>query len=161
MAIMLNTQAPDFSLEASNGQWVNLQDLKGSFVVLIFYPLNDSPTCNRQLKDVELNIQEFLLANTRVFGVNTASVEKQRAYCTRKRLQFPILSDPGGKIAKKYKAHMLWMPFNLRTVVVIDPEGTICFYRRGVPDMNDVIETIKSRTMSIRSEELGDAVKPK
>src|SRR5438094_692260 len=117
---MLNTKAPDFSLEASTGQWVNLNELAGSFVVLIFYPLNDSPTCNRQLKDAELSLQDFLLVNARVFGVNTEPVEKQRAYCTRKRLQFPILSDPGGKLAKKYKAHMLWLPFNLRTVVVVD-----------------------------------------
>jgi peroxiredoxin Q/BCP len=157
---MLNTKAPDFSLEASNGQKVSLNELRGAFVVLIFYPMNDSPHCNKQLKDAELNIQEFLLANTRVFGINTAAAEKQREYCMRKRLSFPILSDPGGKTAKKYKAHMLWLPFNLRTVVVVGPNGDVCYWKRGLPSASEIIEAIKSKTMELKSTTLGDAIKP-
>ena len=148
---MLNTNAPQFSLEASTGQQVSLSELAGSYVVLIFYPVNDSPTCNKQLKDADLNMQDFLMLNARVFGVNTATVEKQRAYCTRKRLQFPILSDPGGKVAKQYKAHMIWLPFNLRTVVVIDPQGIICYWKRGLPDTDEILTAIKQRGTTLSS----------
>jgi thioredoxin-dependent peroxiredoxin len=157
---MLNSKAPDFSLEASNGQKITLNELAGAFVVLIFYPMNDSPNCNKQLKETDLNIQEFLLANTRVFGVNTAPVEKQREYCIRRRLSFPILSDPGGKTAKKYKAHMLWLPFNLRTVVVVDPNGNVCYWKRGLPSASEIIEAIKAKTMELKSAALGEAIKP-
>jgi peroxiredoxin Q/BCP len=147
---MLNQKAPDFSLEASNGQQISLKDLSGTFVVLIFYPLTDSPTCNKQLADAELNLQQFLAANAAVFGINTAPVEKQRAYCTRKRLSFPILSDPGGKVAKLYKAHMLWMPFNLRTVVVVDPTGNICYWKRGFPRADELIDAIGSKSVELK-----------
>ena len=48
---MMNTPAPEFSLTASNGQQINLKDFLGSFVVLIFYPANDTPVCDRQLNE--------------------------------------------------------------------------------------------------------------
>jgi thioredoxin-dependent peroxiredoxin len=142
---MLNTKAPDFTLTASNGQEIDLTDLLSTFVVLIFYPMNDSPTCNRQLTEFSFSTKDFFDLNARIFGVNTATIEKQREYCTRKRLEFPILSDPGGRVAQKYKAHMRWLPFNRRTVVVIDPSGTVCYFKRGVPSHQDIIQSIKSR----------------
>jgi len=147
---MLNMQAPDFSLQASNGKHIRLSDLS-SFVVLLFYPKNEAPTCNHQLGDLNINLEEFLKLNTLVFGVNTAPVEKQRQYCTRRRLEFPILSDPGGSVAKQFKAHMRWLPFNKRTVVVIDPQGTICFYQRGLPSVQAILDTIVTQTSVLNS----------
>lgn len=141
---MLNQPAPDFALDATTGQKVHLQDLKGSFVVLIFYPMNDTPTCNKQLAEMSVNLEDFLAVNARVFGVNTAKVEKQVEYCTRKRLEFPILSDPGGQVAKKYKAFMPLFPVNKRTVVVIDPAGKIIFFERGVPNPDKVLKAIRA-----------------
>ncbi len=148
---MLNIPAPEFSLTASNGQQINLKDFFGSFVVLIFYPANDTPVCNRQLNEASLSMSDFLALGTRVFGVNTASVAKQKDYCTRKKLEYPILSDPGGKVAKAYKAHMVWLPFNNRTVVAIDPKGTICFYKRGAPPASEIIESVKQRKTALES----------
>jgi peroxiredoxin Q/BCP len=148
---MLNSTAPDFSLTASTGQQISLKDLKGSFVVLIFYPANDTPVCDRQLKEASMNICDFLAMGTRVFGVNTASVAKQKDYCTRKKLEYPILSDPGGKVAKAYKAHMIWLPFNNRTVVVVDPQGVICYYQRGAPPAEQILEAIKKRKTELET----------
>lgn len=143
---MLHKKAPDFSLESSTGQNVSLGQFRGSFVVLIFYPMNDTPVCNRQLEEANVNLQEFLEANARVFGVNTASKAKQREYCQRKKLEFPILSDPGGRVAKQFKAHRWWLPTNLRTVVVVDPEGEICYYKRGAPGAQEILIAIKERS---------------
>jgi thioredoxin-dependent peroxiredoxin len=141
---MLNSKAPDFLLESSTGQKVRLADFEGSFVVLVFYPANETPVCNRQLSEMNVNLDQFLTHNTRVFGVNTASAENHKGYCERRRLQFPILSDPGGKVAKQYGAQMKWMPmFIKRTVVAIAPNGDICFYKHGKPDPQDVLEAIE------------------
>ncbi len=145
---MLGQQAPDFSLESTTGQPIGLKDLLGSFVVLIFYPANDTPTCNRQLDEVNENWDDFLQVNARVFGVNTARIEKQKEFCLRRRLQFPILSDPGGTVAKKYKAFLPLFPFNRRTVVAICPRGTILFYERGKPDPQKVLQAITKSTAS-------------
>lgn len=139
---MLNTQAPDFTLEASTGQKITLQDLRGSYVVLIFYPANDTPVCNSQLEEASMHVEKFVECNARVFGVNTASTDKHREYCTRKRLDFPILSDTNAQTAKKYKAYWGWLPVNRRTVVVIDPEGKIVMYERGKPSTEEILSHI-------------------
>lgn len=142
---MLGQQAPDFSLESTTGQPIRLQSLLGSYVVLIFYPANDSPTCNKQLDEVNEVWEGFLEANARVFGINTATLEKQKEFCVRRRLQFPILSDPRGGVAKKYKAFLPLLPFNRRTVVAICPAGKIFFYERGKPDPFKVLSAIKAQ----------------
>lgn len=147
---MLDQKAPEFSLEASTGHAITLQDLRGSFVVLIFYPANDTPTCNTQLDEMSINQQEFLDRNARVFGVNTANASKHAEYCTRKRLEFPILSDPKGETAKRYKAFWGWLNVNKRTVAVIDPEGVICFYERGKPDPSKVVKSIDERAKLLK-----------
>lgn len=148
---MLGKQAPDFSLESTTGQPIRLADLLGSFVVLIFYPANDTPTCNRQLDDLNENWDDFLHLNTRVFGINTAKIEKQKEYCLRRRLQFPILSDPGGVVARKYKAFLPLLPFNRRTVVAICPRGSILFYERGMPNPEKILQIIKASSASATS----------
>jgi len=139
---MLGTKAPDFSLSATTGHNVTLDELAGSYVVLIFYPANDTPVCNLQLDEMSLSASKLLQHNARVFGVNTAKVDKSRDYCTRKRLEFPILSDVGGATAKKFKAFWGWLGMNKRTVVVINPNGMICFYAPGKPSPDTVIQAI-------------------
>ncbi|MBS2000953.1 MAG: peroxiredoxin family protein [Candidatus Obscuribacterales bacterium] len=148
---MLNEKAPDFSLESTTGQDITLSSLAGSYVVLVFYPANDSPTCNKQLSDFSINSTALMETDARVFGVNTAPANKSRSYCTRQRLEFPILSDPGGNTAKKYKAFLGWLPFIKRTVVVIDPAGNICFYERGTPAPESVLECIKQSKLAMRN----------
>lgn len=86
---MLNTLAPDFELEASTGHKVTLADLRGAYVVLIFYPANDTPTCNSQLDEMSISAEKLYEYNARVFGVNTASAVKAKEFCTRRRLEFP------------------------------------------------------------------------
>jgi peroxiredoxin Q/BCP len=140
---MLGQQAPDFSLDATTGQKVHLADLHGSFVVLIFYPANDTPVCNKQLDEASVSAAQLLQHNARVFGVNTAKVEKSRDYCTRKRLEFPILADPGGTVARKYNAFWGWIAMNRRTVVGIDPDGKIMFFERGTPSGEKIINAIQ------------------
>ena len=139
---MLNETAPDFALEATNGEQVKLSSLKGAFVVLVFYPANDTPTCNAQLAEMSLSAQELLARNALVFGVNTASASRSGDYCLRKRLSFPILSDPGGAVARQYKAFTGWIGLNRRTVVVVSPEGSICFYEKGKPPASKILAVI-------------------
>lgn len=143
---MLNSPAPEFALESSTGQSIRLQDMLGTFVVLIFYPMNDTPICNRQLGELSVRAGDLIEWNARIFGVNTAAADKHREYCARKQLNFPILSDPGGATAKKYNAWMGWLPIAKRTVVVIDPSGTICYYQRGAPAAQEIKALIENQS---------------
>ena len=140
---MLNQQAPHFSLESTIGQQIHLKDLLGGFVVLVFYPWNECPRCIKTLGNMSLNVQALFDHNVRVFGVNTGSAEKSAEFCMRRKLEFPILSDPGGVTAKKYGAFMKWLPFNKRVSVVIDPMGKICYYKHGTPAAEEILDHIK------------------
>ena len=149
---MQGQPAPDFTLMASNGKVITLAQLKPAFVVLVFYPANNTPTCNRQLDTFNVNLGRFLQLNTVVFGINTAKLEKQRAYCARRRLEFPILSDPGGGVAKRFHAYCgWWLPINRRTVVVVDPEGQVCFHKRGLPTIEEIEAAICQRQTMLAS----------
>lgn len=88
-----------------------------------------------------------MAVNARVFGVNTASVEKQKEYCLRRRLEFPILSDPGGKVARLYGATLFGLPLISRTVAVIDPTGIFIFHKRSnsPPPNSEMLEAIQNR----------------
>jgi len=140
---MLNQVAPEFSLESTIGQPVNLKDLLGGYIVLVFYPWNECPVCIKHLGNMSFNAQQLFENNVRVFGVNTGSPNKSKEFCLRRKLEFPILSDPGGVTAKKYGAFMKWLPFNKRVSVVIDPQGKICFYKHGTPPAEEIIAYIK------------------
>jgi peroxiredoxin Q/BCP len=150
---MLNSLAPDFSLESTIGQPISNADLKGAFAVLIFYPANDTPTCNKQLSDADLELSSFMSVNARVFGINTAGIEKQKEYCVRRRISFPILSDPGGKVAKLYGAKLFGLPLIIRTVVVIDPNGSNVYHKRGnnPPPPAEILEAIQDSLSKLSS----------
>lgn len=152
---MLNTPAPLFTLYASTGREIRLADLKNAYVVLIFYPSNDSPTCNQQLSETNIALQEYISVPAQVFGVNTAPPEKHKAYCTRRNLEFPILSDPSGQVAKAYKAKFPLLPIIRRTVVAIDPDGIIFFYRRGFPPKDMVLNALRARIAERKLSEPG------
>lgn len=146
---MLNQKAPDFSLTASTGRLVSLRDFAGSYLVLVFYPANETPVCNAQLTDMNMNNEEFAKHNAKILGVNTASATKHKGYCERRNFTFPILSDPGCAVAKSYGASYRWLPMVInRTVVAIDPDGVICFYQHGKPDPQAVLQAIKDRAAS-------------
>ena len=148
---MLGSSAPDFSLLASNGNNIRLSSLRPHWVILVFYPINNSPTCNRQLDELSAGGDELFRRGARIFGVNTASVEKQKAYCEKRQLTFPILSDPGGQVARQFRCRFGFFSLNRRTVVVIDPEGKIVFYRRGAPSLSEVCARASSRLSNITS----------
>ncbi len=140
--MMEGKEAPDFSLVASNGNNIRLVALRPSWVLLVFYPVNGSPTCNRQLDDLSAAGEDLFRRGIRVFGVNTASAEKQKAYCERRQLTFPILSDPGGKVAKLFCCKFRLFSLNRRTVVLVNPEGQVSFYRRGTPSLSEILSAI-------------------
>ena len=86
------TQAPDFTLPASDGQTLTLSALRGrKHVVLIFYVGDNTPDCNRQLSSLRDDMPELEGMDIVVVGINPASVEEHARYCTQLGLNFPLL----------------------------------------------------------------------
>jgi len=124
-------KAPAFTLASSEGDKVSLADFKGKKVILYFYPKDDTPGCTREAEGFRSALPKIKKKNAVVLGVSRDSVESHCKFIDKYDLNFPLLSDPDGKVLRAYGA---WGEKNmygkktegvLRTTVIIDGEGKV------------------------------------
>ena len=111
----VGTQAPDFTLAASDGQLVTLSALRGhKHVVLIFYVGDNTPDCNRQLSSLRDDMPELEGLDILVVGINPASLEEHARYGRQLGLNFPLLHD-----ARRTGCRAIWgaQPGSLRAAL--------------------------------------------
>jgi peroxiredoxin Q/BCP len=104
------SKAPDFSLLADDGQKVKLSALKGTPVVLYFYPKDDTPGCTREACAFRDRKKELTKLGAKVFGVSPDDVASHEKFRDKFELNFPLLADKDHKVADKYGA---WREKNL------------------------------------------------
>lgn len=138
---MIGQPAPDFALAANDGKTYALKDFAGRNVVLVFYPINNTPGCNKQLSALRDDQEKFDLAKAQILGINPAAVDAHQKFCTGFGFKFPILSDAELKVAKAYGAERNGM--NRRTVVVVGPDGKVAFHRHGMPTDDEILEALR------------------
>ncbi|MEB4615539.1 peroxiredoxin [Leucobacter sp. M11] len=123
--------APDFTLTDQNGTTHTLSELRGTGVVLFFYPAAMTPGCTTEACDFRDSVAGFAEAGYRVFGISKDTVEKQLRFAERDSLDYPLLSDPelGTHIA--YGAYGDKMNYGkvvqgvIRSTFVIGADGAI------------------------------------
>ncbi len=134
------TKAPDFALQSDKGDIVRLSDYRAKkFVVLVFYPGDQTPGCTRQLCAIRDDYSKFQGESAVVFGINPADQESHRRFVEKQQYQFPLLVDTDKKVAALYGTNG-WMI--QRTVFVIDKEGKIVYAKRGMPPDSEILEAI-------------------
>lgn len=136
--------APNFELADQNGKIFRLSSqLKKGGVILVFYPYDQTPSCTKQLCDVNKDIDLFTKHGLKVFGINNAEAESHRNFAERQLLHMSLLSDPQYTVSKAYDC--LWQigPISVirRTVVGIDKSGKIVYYQRGVRSNQEVLDS--------------------
>ncbi len=140
--------APDFTLMDSEGTDWRLSDQKGSTVVLLFYPGDNTPVCTRQLCSVRDHWSEYQATGAKVVGISTDSVESHAGFAEKYKLPLRLLSDPDGKVSAAFGMKS-WLPGrSARGVVVIDKKGRIAYHKVQAlslfrPADADVLEAIK------------------
>ena len=132
----VGTLAPDFSLPDDSGGVVKLSALRGSTVVLVFYPGDDTPGCTKQLCQFRDHWSDARARGVEVFGVNPGSARSHVKFREKFHFPFPLLIDQGQKVAALYHANGLIVK---RTVYRIGPDGVIRFARRGMPSPDEVL----------------------
>ncbi len=141
MLLKIGSQAPDFKLVASNGDTVKLSDFaEKNNVVLVFYPGDETPGCTRQLCAIRDDYDKFEAKDTKVFGVNPASIDSHKKFVKAQGYQFSLLVDESLNTAKKYGCDG-W-PVVKRTVYAIDKQGKIVFAQRGMPSTDEILKAI-------------------
>ncbi len=135
-SIEVGQPAPKFQLADQNGQTHSLKDYQGKWLVLYFYPKDDTPGCTKEacaFRDEYLTITAI---NTQVIGISVDSSKSHAEFIEKYNLPFPLLSDPKGKTAKQYQSLTSLGPikFAKRHSFIIDPEGvTQKIYRKVDP----------------------------
>jgi peroxiredoxin Q/BCP len=124
-------KAPDFTAKDQNGKQVSLSDYKGKYVILYFYPKDDTPGCTAEACSFRDNYQSLTSQGFAVIGVSTDSEKSHKKFETKYSLPFTLIADEDKVINEAYG---VWAEKSMygktymgtaRTTFIITPEGTI------------------------------------
>ena len=144
--------APDFCLPDQDGKEVCLKDLRGKWVVLYFYPKDQTSGCTLEAQDFTRHLEEFEKLGAVVLGVSPDSVESHRRFREKQGLRVTLLSDPERKVIQAYgawgKKKMGGREYYgvIRSTFLIDPEGRIAALWPKVRvkgHVEEVLETLR------------------
>jgi len=133
--VTINEQAPGFEAQAFHNNEitkVKLSDHKGKWVILVFYPADFTFVCPTELGEVANKYEQLKKLNTEVFSVSTDTAFVHKAWWdnspTIKKIKFPMIADPTGKICKDYGTYIENEGISLRGTFIIDPDGVLKAY---------------------------------
>ena len=115
--------APDFTLPDKFGNEKSLSDYRGQFVILYFYPMDNTPGCTLEACTFRDNYQGITALNAVVIGISWDTTTKHINFANKYKLPFTLLSDTKGIVSKRYDATGWFFP--KRITYIIDPGGKI------------------------------------
>ena len=98
-----NIKAPNFKLESTSGEIIELNKIKSKYIVLYFYPKDDTPGCTLETKDFNKLLSKFKNLNSIIFGISKDSIESHKKFKKKHGIKFDLLSDEEKKSIKAYK----------------------------------------------------------
>jgi peroxiredoxin Q/BCP len=147
--------APDFNLPTDGGGEVTLSDFKGKYVVLFFYPKDDTPGCTTESCGFRDHKSDFELLEAQIIGISKCSVAKHDKFKAKHDLNFPLASDEFDEVCETYG---VWVEKNMygkkfmgirRATFLIAPDGKIAHIwpkvkvKDHVEDVRKTLSTIK------------------
>lgn len=152
---LLEQSAPSFQLANQSTEMVSLSDFQGKWLILYFYPKDNTPGCTTEAVDFTALLPEFAKLGAAVVGVSPDSVTSHSKFITKKNLQITLLSDPDHQVAETYGVWQLkkfmgkeYMGI-VRSTFAIDPQGNIAFIWTPVKVKDHaaaVLEWLKQQT---------------
>ena len=126
--------APDFTLPSQDGSAVSLSDFRGKWVVLYFYPKDNTPGCTIEAHNFQRDLSRYEQGKAVIIGVSLDSTESHKAFCAKQGLRFKLLADTEKKVAGQYGSLRNYLGFKIaaRNTFLIDPEGKIVKVWTGV-----------------------------
>uniref|UniRef100_A0A7V3KPJ3 thioredoxin-dependent peroxiredoxin n=1 Tax=candidate division WOR-3 bacterium TaxID=2052148 RepID=A0A7V3KPJ3_UNCW3 len=144
--------APDFCLPDEEGKEVCLSSLKGKWVILYFYPKDNTSGCTKEAISFTERIEDFKRLNAEVLGLSKDSVKSHLSFKNKHGLKVKLLSDESAEVLKKYgawgkkKMYGREVEGTIRTTFLIDPNGRIRKIWRNVKvegHVEQVFEALK------------------
>lgn len=123
----IGSAAPGFTLPDQNGAPRRLAEWSGRWVVLYFYPKDDTPGCTTEACSFRDDISLISALGAQVVGISVDDTASHKAFAEKHRLPFPLLSDASAAVARQYGALSDWLVMKVakRYTFIIDPAGRI------------------------------------
>ena len=148
--------APDFTLNDQNGDSKSLEDFKGQWLVLYFYPKDDTPGCTTEAKNFRDKYQAYQAIGAEIVGISLDDVSSHKDFSSAYKLPFTILADVNQKASKAYKVLGGFGPMEYaeRETFIIDPDGNIVYHYSEV-DPDTHAQEVMKQLMKLQ-EDLGE-----
>ena len=148
--VTVGTAAPDFQLPDAAGQMVGLAQFRGKWVVLYFYPKDDTPGCTTEACAFRDSYAEFEEAGAVVIGVSSDDAASHRQFKSKYNLPYILVSDTDNQLRKTYGVPATFGLIPGRVTYVIDPQGIVRLVFDSQFDfrahVNKALATIKNST---------------
>ena len=149
-------KAKDFKLLDENGKHHTLSDYKGKWLVLYFYPKDDTPGCTIEACGLRDKLHELQSFGVEVVGVSKDSVQSHKKFIEKYHLNFPILSDESKSVIMKYKSwgvkKFMGREFEgtIRNTYLINPKGKVEKFYEKVNPLSHSSEILKYLTSRLK-----------
>lgn len=138
MAIEVGQQAPDFTLVDENNEKVTLSELKGTPVVLVFYPFDFSGICTAEMCEIRDNYDSWMEKGAKVYGISRDSRFTHAAFKEKEGFKHSLLADLKGEVASQYGVWNDTVGAAERATFVISPQGEIAYaIHNQIPNARD------------------------
>ena len=119
--------APGFNLTTNEGKQVSLNDFKGKWVVLYFYPKDFTQGCTIEARNFQRDIAKYEAVNAVILGVSVDNEQSHKDFCAKEGLNFKLLADTEAKVSEQYGSVMEYNGAKLsaRNTFIIDPQGKL------------------------------------
>ena len=151
--IKLNNKAPVFKVPSTGNKEYSLNDSHGKYVVLYFYPKDDTPGCTIETNDFNKLLSKFKKLDCEVYGVSKDNLKSHDKFRDKYKIKFDLLSDENLKVLKKYKVwgkkKFMGREFMgiIRTTYLIDKKGKVLKVWNNVKvkdHAKEVLDTLKN-----------------
>jgi peroxiredoxin Q/BCP len=141
----IGQSSPDFKLQDQSGKWHTLNQYKGKWIVLYFYPKDDTAGCTQEANQFKSLYPQFLKSNAVVLGVSLDDVASHQKFSQKLGLPFPILADEKGELAGKFGIvrNLGITKIAKRESFLINPQGAIMYHYTSVNTQTHADQVLK------------------
>ena len=124
-SLKIGDKAPNFTLQDQNNITHTLSDYEGKWIVLYFYPKDDTPGCTTQACDFRDAVKRIIASKAVLFGLSVDSVGSHKLFAEKYNLPFSLLTDEAGEVSELYDSLSSFFKVAKRNTYIVDPKGGI------------------------------------
>jgi peroxiredoxin Q/BCP len=141
--LKVGDSVPNFTVSNQDGQPFNMQDRKGQWTILYFYPKADTPGCTKQACAFRDNVELIRKQGAELFGISADTVEAQAAFHKKHNLNFTLLADPDAKVIEMFGTRMPILKLSKRWTYIIGPDLKIKALEKDIDPAMDAQRVAK------------------